>query len=108
MLNKSDLLQKNVDTASIFLVDKLIDKAAKMTSDEMTGKELTRRRDHIDELARRLERGDITKEFYDKAFREQYEIEKKYGLLVPGSWLWDSMLDDLIAFNSKKSKEAKE
>jgi hypothetical protein len=74
----------------------------------MTGEELTRRRDRIDELARRLERGDITQEFYDEAFKEQYEIEKKYGLLVPGSWLWDSMLDDLIAFNSKKSKEAKE
>ena len=50
----------------------------------MNGEELTRRRDRIDELARRLERGDITQEFYDNAFREQYEIEKKYGLLVPG------------------------
>jgi len=38
--NKLNLLQKNVDTASIFLVDKLIDKAAKMTSDEMTGEEM--------------------------------------------------------------------
>jgi hypothetical protein len=74
----------------------------------MTGEELTRRRDRIDELARRLERGDITQEFYDEAFKEQYEIEKKYGLLVPGSWLWDSMLDDLNDFNLKKLKEAQE
>ena len=74
----------------------------------MTGEELTRRRDHIDELGRRLKRGDITQEFYDKAFREQYEIEKKYGLLVPGSWLWDSMLDDLNDYNLKKSQEAQE
>ena len=74
----------------------------------MNGEELTRRRDRIDELARRLERGDITQEFYDKAFREQYEIEKKYGLLMPGSWLWDSMLDDLNEYNLKKSKEAQE
>ena len=81
---------------------------AKMTSDEMTGEELTRRRDHIDELARRLKRGDITQEFYDNAFNEQYEIEKKYGLLMPGSWLWDSMLDDLNEYNLKKSKEAQE
>jgi len=74
----------------------------------MNGEELTRRRNRIDELARRLERGDITQEFYDKAFREQYEIEKKYGLLMPGSWLWDSMLDDLNEYNLKKSKEAQE
>jgi predicted RNA-binding protein associated with RNAse of E/G family len=79
-----------------------------MKDSEITGEELTRRRDHIDELARRLERGDITQEFYDKAFKEQYEIEKKYGLLVPGSWLWDSMLDDLNAYNLKKSQEAQE
>jgi hypothetical protein len=63
----------------------------------MDDEELTRCRDHIDELARRLERGDITQEFYDEAFNEQYEIEKKYGLLKPGSWLWDEMLDDLNA-----------
>ncbi len=79
---------------------------AKMKDSEITGEELTRRRDRIDELARRLERGDITQEFYDKAFKEQYEIEKKYGLLVPGSWLWDSMLDDLNAYNLKKSQES--
>ena len=79
-----------------------------MTSDEMSGEELTRRRDRIDELARRLERGDITQEFYDNAFNEQYEIEKKYGLLIPGSWLWDSMLDDLNEYNLKKSQEALE
>jgi len=77
-----------------------------MKDSEITGEELTRRRDRIDELARRLERGDITQEFYDKAFKEQYEIEKKYGLLVPGSWLWDSMLDDLNAYNLKKSQES--
>jgi hypothetical protein len=47
-------------------------------------------------------------EFYDEAFNEQYEIEKKYGLLKPGSWLWDSMLDDLNAYNLKKSQEAQE
>jgi|LauGreSuBDMM15SN_2_FD.fasta_scaffold476093_2 hypothetical protein len=76
-----------------------------MSDIEMTGEELTRRRDRIDELARRLERGDITQEFYDNAFNEQYEIEKKYGLLKPGSWLWDEMLDDLIAFKSKKINE---
>ena len=74
----------------------------------MDDEELTRRRDHIDELARRLERGDITQEFYDKAFAEQYEIEKQYGLLKPGSWLWDSMLDDLNDYNLKKSKEVQE
>lgn len=74
----------------------------------MDDAELTRRRDHIDELARRLERGDITQEFYDKAFKEQYAIEQKYGLLKPGSWLWDSMLDDLNEYNLKKSKEAQE
>lgn len=74
----------------------------------MDDEELTRRRDHIDELARRLKRGDITQEFYDKAFNEQYEIEKKYGLLKPGSWLWDEMLDDLIEYNKKNSKEAQE
>ena len=79
-----------------------------MSEIEMTGEELTRRRDHIDELARRLIRGDITQEFYDEAFQEQYEIEKKYGLLKPGSWLWDSMLDDLNAYNLKKSQEAQE
>lgn len=79
-----------------------------MTPSEMDEEELTRRRDHIDELARRLERGDITQEFYDKAFEEQYEIEKKYGLLKPGSWLWDSMLDDLNEYNLKKTKEAQE
>lgn len=74
----------------------------------MDDEELTRRRDHIDELARRLERGDITQEFYDKAFKEQYAIEQKYGLLKPGSWLWDSMLDDLNEYNLKQSKEAQE
>ena len=74
----------------------------------MDDEELTRRRDHIDELAHRLERGDITQEFYDEAFAEQYEIEKQYGLLKPGSWLWDSMLDDLNEYNLKKSKEAQE
>jgi predicted RNA-binding protein associated with RNAse of E/G family len=79
-----------------------------MKDSEITGEELTRRRDHIDELARRLERGDITQEFYDEAFNEQYEIEKKYGLLVPGSWLWDSMLDDVNASKLKKSQEAQE
>lgn len=72
----------------------------------MDEEELTRRRNHIDELARRLERGDITQAFYDEAFAEQYEIEKKYGLLKPGSWLWDSMLDDLNEYNLKKSKKA--
>ena len=74
--------------------------------DEMSGEELTRRRDHIDELGRRLERGEITQEFYDKAFNEQYEIEKKYGLLKPGSWLWDEMLDDLNAYKLKNSQES--
>lgn len=73
----------------------------------MSGEELTRRRDHIDELGRKLERGDITQEFYDEAFNEQYEIEKKYGLLRPGSWLWDEMLDDLNAFNQSKSEKPK-
>ena len=71
----------------------------------MTGEELTRRRNRIDELGRKLERGDITQEFYDEAFNEQYEIEKKYGLLKPGSWLWDEMLDDLNSFNLKKTKD---
>ena len=74
----------------------------------MDDKELTRRRDHIDELARRLERGDVTQEFYDKAFDEQYEIEKQFGLLKPGSWLWDSMLDDVNASKLKNSQEAQE
>jgi len=74
----------------------------------MDEEELTRRRDHIDELARRLKRGEITQEFYDQAFEEQYEIEKKYGLLKPGSWLWDEMLDDLIEYNKKKSKQVDE
>jgi hypothetical protein len=27
---------------------------------------------------------------------------------MPGSWLWDSMLDDLNAYNIKKSQEAQE
>ena len=71
----------------------------------MNDEELTRRRDYIDELGRKLERGDITQEFYDEAFNEQYEIEKKYGLLKPGSWLWDEMLDDLNSFNLKKAKD---
>jgi hypothetical protein len=71
----------------------------------MNGEELTRRRDYIDELGRKLERGDISQEFYDEAFEEQYEIEKKYGLLKPGSWLWDEMLDDLNSFNLKKTKD---
>ncbi len=71
----------------------------------MNGEELTRRRDYIDELGRKLKRGDITQEFYDEAFNEQYEIEKKYGLLRPGSWLWDEMLDDLNSFNLKKTKD---
>ena len=79
-----------------------------LNSDEMSGEELTRRRDHIDELSRRLKRGDITQEFYDAAWKEQVEIEKKYGLLKPGSWLWDSMLDDLNDYNLKKSEEAQE
>jgi len=70
----------------------------------MDDEELTQRRDHVDELARRLKRGEITQEFYDKAFKEQYEIEKKYGLLQPGSWLWDEMLDDLIEYNKKNIK----
>lgn len=70
----------------------------------MNDEELTRRRDHIDELARRLKRGEITQEFYDKAFMEQYEIEKKYGLLKPDSWLWDEMLDDLIEYNKKNTE----
>jgi predicted RNA-binding protein associated with RNAse of E/G family len=74
----------------------------------MDDEELTQRRDHIDELARRLKRGEITQDFYDKAFKEQYEIEKKYGLLKPGSWLWDEMLDDLIEYNKKNPKEAQE
>jgi hypothetical protein len=79
-----------------------------LNSDEVSDEELTRRRDHIDELARKLERGDISQEFYDEAFNEQYEIEKKYGLLRPGSWLWDEMLDDLNAFNQDKSEVPKE
>ena len=74
----------------------------------MDDEELTRRRERIDELGRKLKRGDITQEFYDEAFNEQYEIEKKYGLLRPGSWLWDEMLDDLNAYNIKKSQEVKE
>jgi len=74
----------------------------------MNGEELTRRRERIDELARRLERADITQDFYDTAFNEQYEIKKKFGLLKPGSWLWDSMLDDVNAYNLKKSQEAQE
>jgi len=40
--------------------------------------------------------------------RRRDQIEKKYGLLVPGSWLWDSMLDDVNAYNLKKSQEAQE
>jgi len=67
----------------------------------MNEKELSRRRDCIDELARRLERGDITQEFYDKAWDEQYEIEKNYGLLRPESWFWNEILDDLIEYNKK-------
>jgi hypothetical protein len=74
----------------------------------MNEEELTRRRDYMDELRRRLKRGDVTQEFYDKAFKEMYEIEQKYGLLKPGSWLWDEMLDDLIEYNKKNSKEAQE
>ena len=74
----------------------------------MNEEELTRRRDHMDELRRRLKRGDITQEFYDKAFKEMYEIEQKYGLLKPGSWLWDEMLDDLIEYNKKNFKETRE
>jgi predicted RNA-binding protein associated with RNAse of E/G family len=74
----------------------------------MDDEELTLRRDHIDELARRLKRGDITQEFYDQAFQEQYEIEKKYGLLKPGSWFWDEMLDDLIEYNKKNSTGTQE
>jgi len=73
----------------------------------MNDEELTRRRDRIDELGRKLKRGDITQEFYDEAFNEQYEIEKEYGLLRPGSWLWDEMLDDLNAFNQIKSEKPK-
>ena len=74
----------------------------------MDEEELTRRRDHIDELARRLKRGDISQEFYDEAFDEQYEIEKQFGLLKPGSWLWDEMLDDLIEHSKKNSKDSGE
>jgi predicted RNA-binding protein associated with RNAse of E/G family len=74
----------------------------------MNEDELSRRRDHIDELARRLKRGDITQELYDQAFQEQYEIEKKYGLLKPGSWFWDEMLDDLIEYNKKNSTGTQE
>ena len=74
----------------------------------MNEEELTRRRDHMDELRRRLKRGDITQEFYDKAFKEMYEIEQKYGLLKPGSWLWDEMLDGLIEYNKKNFKETRE
>ena len=76
--------------------------------DEMSGEELTCRRDRIDELARRLKRGDITQEFYDKAFMEQYEIEMKYGPLKPGSGLWDEMLDDLNAYNLNKSQQVQD
>ena len=76
--------------------------------DEMSGEELTRRRDHIDELGRRLKRGDITQEFYDAAWKEQVEIEKKYGLLKPCSWLWDEMLDDLNAYKLNKSQEVQD
>jgi hypothetical protein len=74
----------------------------------MSGEELTRRRDHIDELGRRLKRGDITQEFYDAAWKEQVEIEKKYGLLKPGSWPWDEMPDDLNEFDRKKTELAQE
>ena len=74
----------------------------------MEEEELTRRRDHIDELALRLKRGDITKEFYDNAFMDYYEIEKQFGVLMPGSWLWDEMLDDLIEYNKKNPKETRE
>jgi len=74
----------------------------------MNDEELTRRRDHIDELARRLKRGEITQEFYDKAWDEQYEIEKNYGLLRPESWFWNEILDDLIYYNKKNSEQAKE
>ena len=76
--------------------------------DEMSGEELTRRRDHIDELGRRLKRGDITQEFYDAAWKEQVEIEKKHGLLKPDSWLWDEMLDDLNAYKLNKSQEVQD
>jgi len=74
----------------------------------VNGEEITHRRDRIDKLARMLKRGDITQEFYDEAFNEQYEIEKKYGLLKPGSWLWNEMLDDLNTNNLKKYQEARE
>ncbi len=79
-----------------------------MSESEMSGEELTRRRDYIDELGRRLQRGDITQEFYDAAWKQQVEIEKKYGLLKPGSWLWDSMLDDLNDYNLKKSQQVQD
>ena len=79
-----------------------------MSESEMSGDELTRRRHYIDELGRRLQRGAITQEFYDAAWKEQVEIEKKYGLLKPDSWLWDEMLDDLNAYNLNKSQEVQD
>lgn len=74
----------------------------------MNEAELNQRRNYIDDLSRRLDRGQVTQEFYDKAFEEQYEIEKKFGLLKPGSWLWDSILDDLIDNNKVNPRDAQE
>jgi len=74
----------------------------------MNEAELNQRRNYIDDLSRRLDRGQVTQEFYDKAFEEQYEIEKKFGLLKPGSWFWDSILDDLIDNNKVNPRDAQE
>lgn len=71
----------------------------------MNEEELIQRRNHLEELSRKVSLGEITQEYYDDAFDKHYEFEKEFGLLKPASWLWDSILDELNAQNSNRSKE---
>jgi len=72
---------------------------------DVNEEELIQRRNELEELSRRVSLGEITQEYYDDAFDTHYEFEKKFGLLKPGSWFWDSILDELNAQNPNSTKE---
>lgn len=74
--------------------------------------ELERYRKYIDDLIIKLNKGDISQEFYEAEFEKYYDAEMKFGLLVPGNplWeeigkpLWDDVLDE---YNSNYPDETK-
>ena len=77
----------------------------------MDENELERYRKYIDDLIIKLNKGDISKEFYEEEFDKYHDAEMKFGLLVPGNPLWDEigkpLWDDVLdEYNSKYPPEA--